>query len=131
MLGGVTVALVVIFVVYPLGRVLAEGFLKRGEVDFAAWVSVSTKPVYLRVLWNTLLLGTITAASTTVAGFVTSFTLIRARPWAPVALIVRGLVLLPMIAPPFALGLAAILLFGRSGLITRGIFGIEIGRAHV
>ena len=83
MLGGLTVALVAIFVVYPLGRVLAEGFLKRGEVDFAAWVSVSTKPVYLRVLWNTLLLGAITAASTTVAGFVTSFTLIRARPWAP------------------------------------------------
>jgi iron(III) transport system permease protein len=125
MLGGLTVASVVVFVVYPLSRVLAEGFLKRGEVDFAAWVSVSTKPVYLRVLWNTVLLGTITAASTTVAGFVTAFTLIRARPWAPVALVIRGLLLLPMIAPPFALGLAAILLFGRSGLITRGVFGIE------
>ncbi len=125
MLGVLTVALVVVFVVYPLGRVLAEGFLKRGEVDFAAWVSVSTKPVYLRVVWNTLLLGTITAASTTVAGFVTAFTLVRARPWAPMALVFRGLVLLPMIAPPFALGLASILLFGRSGLITRGVLGIE------
>jgi iron(III) transport system permease protein len=125
MLGALTVALVVVFVVYPLGRVLAEGFLKRGEVDFAAWVSVSTKPVYLRVVWNTLLLGTITAASTTLAGFVTAFTLVRARPWAPMALVFRGLVLLPMIAPPFALGLASILLFGRSGLITRGVFGIE------
>ncbi len=124
--GLATVGLVALFVVYPLGRVLAEGFLKRGEIDLAAWVSVATKPVYLRVLWNTLLLGAITAATTTVAGFVTAFTLVRARPWGPAALAMRGLVLLPMIAPPFALALASILLFGRSGLVTRGVFGLEV-----
>jgi iron(III) transport system permease protein len=34
--------------------------------------------------------------------------------------------LLPIVSPPFALALAAIVLFGRSGLITRDLLGLDI-----
>jgi iron(III) transport system permease protein len=37
----------------------------------------------------------------------------------------RALAILPMISPPFVISLAAILLFGRSGLITRSLLGIR------
>ncbi len=41
------------------------------------------------------------------------------------------LTILPIITPPFVIGLALILLFGRSGVVTESLatlFGIEPGR---
>ena len=41
------------------------------------------------------------------------------------------LTILPIITPPFVIGLALILLFGRSGVVTEhlaALFGIEPGR---
>ena len=39
--------------------------------------------------------------------------------------VMNAIAILPIISPPFVISLSAILLFGRIGLISRGIFGIE------
>lgn len=121
----VAVGVVGVFVVFPLVKILAEGFFRRGEFSLAAYESILTRPVYHRVIQNTVVLGALVAALGTGIGFVYAYTLVRTNMpgWLRVPL--RLLVLLPIISPPFALALATILLFGRSGLITRGVLGYE------
>src|SRR5919198_5344592 len=103
----------------PRGRAVTGrlGVFRRGSFDLAAYQSVLAKPVYHRVMLNTLVLGALAAISGTVAGFLYAYTLVRARLPRPLAAYLRLMALLPIISPPFALALATILLFGRSGLI--------------
>jgi len=119
------VAAVALFVVYPLVRILAESFFRRGEFSLAAYESILTRPVYHRVIQNTLVLGVIVAIGGTAIGFVYAYTLVRVGLPRWLALPLRLLVLLPIVSPPFALALSSILLFGRSGLITRELLGLE------
>jgi iron(III) transport system permease protein len=81
------------------------------------------------VAWNTLLLALMTAASTTVLGTLMALMAERgsrrlSRPLGMVAL-------LPIITPPFVVGLGLILLFGRAGLVNQFLewaFGIAPSR---
>jgi iron(III) transport system permease protein len=47
------------------------------------------------------------------------------RTEAPMRRLIHLVALLPIVAPPFVLALAIILLFGRSGLISHGLFGLR------
>lgn len=78
------------------------------------------------VVWNTLFLGLVTATLCTVFGLALALMLTRTQSrwnkW------VRLAALLPMVTPPFVVGMGFILLFGRSGLVNTGLewaFGIE------
>jgi iron(III) transport system permease protein len=77
------------------------------------------------VAWNTLLLALMTAAGTTVLGTLIALVAERGnRRWQRPLNI---LALLPIITPPFVVGLGLILLFGRAGLVNQFLewaFGI-------
>src|SRR3546814_16980632 len=94
------------------------------------------------VAWNSLVLAILTGVSTTVLGL--AFALIATRTSFPMKRSLRVLTVLPIITPPFVIGLAVILLFGRSGAVTQflevtfaipasrwvyGLPGISIGKA--
>ena len=60
-----------------------------------------------------------------------AFALVATRTSFPAKRLLRQLTLLPIITPPFVVGLAIILLFGRSGTITQFVadaLGLEAGR---
>jgi iron(III) transport system permease protein len=119
-----TTGSVLLFVLYPLWEILSEGFFNRqGEFSMAAYISILTRPVYQTVIYNTLILGTIAACFGSAVGFLYAYTLVRVR--SRLGRPLRVIALLPLVSPPFAVGMAIILLFGRSGLITRGVLGIE------
>jgi iron(III) transport system permease protein len=44
----------------------------------------------------------------------------------PVKMLIHVMALLPIVSPPFALAVAAIALFGRSGMVTHDIFGVRL-----
>ena len=68
------------------------------------------------VAWNTLAQATLVGVLATLLGLAFSLLALRTRlPFRPV---VRLLSLLPVITPPFVIGLALILLFGRAGMVT-------------
>src|SRR3546814_20568231 len=69
------------------------------------------------VAWNSLVLAILTGVSTTVLGL--AFALIATRTNFPMKRSLRVLTVLPIITPPFVIGLAVILLFGRSGAVTQ------------
>jgi iron(III) transport system permease protein len=89
------------------------------------------------VAWNTLVLALLTAAGTTVMGTLIALWSERLAPASAthggngrsrgLQKVLNGLALLPIITPPFVVGLGLILLFGRAGLVNQGLewaFGI-------
>ena len=70
------------------------------------------------VAWNSLFLALVVGFVTTLLGLV--FALIATRTNARFQKVLRALTVLPVITPPFVIGLAIILLFGLSGVFTQG-----------
>lgn len=138
---GLVIAVVGLFVFLPVGMILI-GALKDSDGAFAPglfvaqlfderiWGAACTySSLRCGVAWNSLLLAVLTGLSTTLLGL--AFALIATRTAFPFKRSMRVLTVLPIITPPFVIGLAIILLFGRSGTITQFIsdmFAIEPGR---
>lgn len=78
------------------------------------------------VAWNSLFLAVLVGVLTTVLGLV--FALMVTRTGFRHGKLLRALTVLPIITPPFVIGLAIILLFGLSGAVTQTfseLFGIQ------
>ncbi len=72
-----------------------------------------------RVILNTLLLALSVGAATTLFGLL--FALYSTRSTSPLRYVIRVFYILPIITPPFVVGMALILLFGRAGMINDGL----------
>jgi iron(III) transport system permease protein len=129
--------LLALFVVFPVAKSLMAAFFNEaGGVSLAAlgerigttrvWgLGCVSSGVQCGVAWNTLYLALLTAAGTTVLG--TMIALVAERGSRRVAKPLNALALLPIITPPFVVGLGLILLFGRAGLANQFLewaFGI-------
>jgi iron(III) transport system permease protein len=81
------------------------------------------------VAWNTLALALTTAIACTALGL--AFALIVTRTGFRYKRTLRLLTVLPIITPPFVIGLGLILIFGRSGLVNQtveSVFSVSLGR---
>jgi iron(III) transport system permease protein len=130
-------ALLLLFVALPVAVALAGAFLDDaghlslpGLVERIAnehtWgLSCLTSGVRCGVAWNTLFLALLTATGTTLLG--TMIALVAERGAKRMRAPVNLLSLLPIITPPFVVGLGLILLFGRAGVVNQlleSAFGI-------
>ncbi|WP_306029528.1 iron ABC transporter permease [Stappia sp. MMSF_3263] len=133
-------ALVVLFVFWPVVRMLSEAFY--GESDVAARVFIDRLlqgDIWsLACLWstarcgvapNTVILGILAAFFSTSLALGLALIAVRTNVRFPRAF--DALAILPIITPPFVIGLALIVLFGRTGIITTAmwdLFGIPRSR---
>ncbi|MFY8113657.1 MAG: ABC transporter permease, partial [Rhabdaerophilum sp.] len=81
------------------------------------------------VAWNTLALGISTATACTLLGL--CFALVVTRTGFRFGRALRLLTILPIITPPFVIGLGLILIFGRAGLVNQivaAVSGLDLGR---
>jgi iron(III) transport system permease protein len=125
---GNVVALTIVFVFFPVVTILASairdnsGVLAFGEsvakfFDLSVWgLDCLTSNLRCGVAWNTLFLAVLVGVGTTALGL--AFALLATRTATPLKGALRVLTILPIITPPFVIGLALILLFGRSGTVT-------------
>jgi iron(III) transport system permease protein len=132
-------ALLLTFIVFPVSKALVAAFYAEDGslAPMLLWERVATDRNFglgclaassgrCGVAWNTLFLGLMTAASTTILGTLMALAAERGpkslnKPFSVMAL-------LPIITPPFVVGLGLILLFGRAGLVNQFLewaFGIE------
>lgn len=133
-------ALVSIFVLYPVlsmfvvsvqdvdGSFKPDGLISNLQ-DPSIWSLACLKGGTCGTAWRTLWLALMTASGSTLLGL--AFALAATRTPLPCKKALRMLTILPIITPPFVIGLALILLFGRSGVVTEhlaALFGIEPGR---
>ncbi len=117
-------AFVFLFIAWPLLRVIWQGFFdpQTGAFDvryFQQYLDPYYQGHNFRVLRNTLSMGFFTALGGTLLGFVFAYTMVRCA--VPFPRLLHVLTLLPTISPPFAIAIAAILLFGRAGLVTKRV----------
>jgi iron(III) transport system permease protein len=134
-------ALLLLFVVYPVLRSLVAAWVN--DTGGYAWIHlldrVATERVWglacvlgegrCGVAWNTLWLALLTATGTTIMG--TLLALWAERGGTRLSRPLNILAMLPIITPPFVVGLGLILLFGRAGLFNQAMewaFGVEPGR---
>ena len=130
--------LLLLFIAYPVGKALVSAFLsEQGQWSMSALVArVGTDRIWslsclgggqrCGVAWNTLFLGLLSATGTTVLGTMMALMAERGeRRWQGA---LKALAMLPIITPPFVVGLGLILLFGRAGVVNQFLevaFGIE------
>ena len=118
--------LLALFIVFPIVKALASAFLTE-DGQFAATIvferiasernfglACLTGGQRCGVAVNTLFLGLMTATSTTLLG--TLMALMAERTNQRAARGLKVLAMLPIITPPFVVGLGLILLFGRAGV---------------
>ena len=135
------VFLVAVFVFYPIGSMFvgsvqdfdgsfnADNFIRNVQ-DPSIWsLNCVVGAGRCGVAWRTLWLAIMTGLGSTLLGL--AFALVATRTRFPFKKGLRLLTILPIITPPFVIGLALTLLFGRAGVVTQGLsdlFGIEPGR---
>lgn len=119
--------LLVIFVFAPLATILTAALYEDGVLSLAAFTRRVTAPEAWSlacvathegcgVVWNTLLLATLTGVISTGIGLF--FALLAVRGGVRAAPIFRAMTILPLITPPFVVAMALIVLFGRTGIVT-------------
>jgi iron(III) transport system permease protein len=125
----VCAALLLVFVALPVLKSLVGAFFTEdGAFSLGAlaarignervWgLNCLVGGVRCGVAWNTLFLALLTAASTTLLGTLIALWSERGARGAGKAL--NLLALLPIVTPPFVVGLGLILLFGRAGLVNQ------------
>ena len=125
---GLVVALVALFVFFPVVRVLTSA-VEDNAGNFAPGLFVTKvlAPDIWRLgclagggscgsAWNSLLLAAAVGFGSTALGL--AFALVATRTGFRAKRLLRALTVLPIITPPFVIGLAVILLFGRAGAVT-------------
>jgi iron(III) transport system permease protein len=122
------VALVSTFVFFPVATIMTSAVQdNRGDFvprllvdrlfDRSVWsLECIVGQLHCGVAWNTLFLGVAVGGATALFGL--AFALVVVRTSYRYKKLLRALTVLPIITPPFVIGLAVILLFGRSGLVT-------------
>ena len=133
--------LVAAFTFFPVSRILVSAFEDANgmwslQAIFARlfttkiWgIDCVTGGARCGVAWNTLVLALLCAIGCTVLGL--AFALIVTRTQFRHKKLLRVLTVLPIITPPFVIGLGLILIFGRAGIINQLLewgFGIVPGR---
>ena len=138
---GLVIALVVTFVLFPVSRVLISAFQNdSGHLDMAVFADKMFDDkiwglgclgggITCGVAWHSLTLSVMVGLFTTLLGL--AFALIVTRTNFRAKKLLRMLSVLPIITPPFVIGLALILLLGQSGAVTQFVahlLGITPGR---
>ena len=127
---GAVTFLVGLFSLYPLSTVLiaalqtGDGALSLARlgarlVEPKLWTlaCLTGSGRQCGVAWSTLVLALLTATGTTLLGL--AFALVATRSNFRARPLLRALTVLPIITPPFVIGLALILIFGRAGLVNQ------------
>ncbi|HEX2884285.1 MAG TPA: iron ABC transporter permease [Candidatus Limnocylindria bacterium] len=115
------VAFVMIAIVWPIVAMVGTSLSPEAFPVFERY----TVGPQGQILVNTVILGISVAAVGTLIGFLFAYVQVRVPLPRRLKQGMHVLALLPIVSPPFALALAAIVLFGRAGIITRDLLGID------
>ncbi|NBP45662.1 MAG: iron ABC transporter permease [Betaproteobacteria bacterium] len=137
--------LILLFVVYPVGLSLQAAWLdEQGAASWSAgWERMFSQriwslgclsgPLHCGVAWNTLGMGLAVGLGTTLLGLALALLGERGSSGRQTWLgpLLRLVAVLPIITPPFVVGLGLILIFGRAGLVNQFLewaFDLNPGR---
>lgn len=115
-----------LFIIYPLAILLTDSIYEDKKITFSIFSRIFQIAGFRRAINNTLRIGFISGIFATCIGFLFAYVDIYVN--------IRNIFikklfqivsLLPVVSPPFVLSLSAIMLFGRTGIITRSVFSLS------
>ena len=122
---GFLLVFLVLFIVYPLFVLLLDSFYTEGQFTLSVFTRVLNMQRFRTAFVNTVELGFITGIFSTIIGllfaYVDIYVELRSK---IIQRLFKVVSLLPVVSPPFVLSLSTIMLFGRSGIITRSLLHI-------
>ncbi len=115
-----------LFIVYPLAILLVESIQVDGSISFATFRRIFDMKMFRTAITNTLFLGLLSGIGATLIGFLFAYVDAYVDVGSKFTKKLFDIVaLLPVVSPPFVLSLSAILLFGRTGIITRNVLHLN------
>ncbi|TCV94770.1 iron(III) transport system permease protein [Luteibacter rhizovicinus] len=118
LLVSVPLAALLVFFLYPLGVIVWRSLSDvAGHFTTGNYAQLLTDPGLPRAALHSLAIGIASTATTLSLGLLVAMTLERTR--VPGKPLIRGVLLLPMLAPSLMLGLGLVCLLGHNGLIHR------------
>ncbi len=115
----------VLFIVYPLFVLLVDSFYTEGRVTLEVFQRVLSMQRFRKAFSNTAVLGLLTGLLSTAIGLLFAYVDVYVKvktKW--VERLFNVVAQLPVVSPPFVLSLSTIMLFGRSGIISRSLLHI-------
>ncbi len=114
----VLIAFLTLFILYPLAILLVDSFVTESGPTLAM-------PSFTTAITNTLAVGFLVSVVSALVGllfaYVEVYVKLKTRFMSGLFQVVS---MLPVVSPPFVLSLSIIMLFGKSGIITRYLLGI-------
>lgn len=115
----VAIAVLGVGLILPLVQLVNAALSAEG---IAALQGLVTNPTNRQTVGNTIVLG-LTVATVGV-GMAFLFAYVQARTAVPFKKVLHVIAILPVVSPPFAVATSVIVLFGRNGVISKGVFGV-------
>ncbi len=117
-------ALMIIFIIFPLMVILGRSIIMDGALKPSnVLTTLQAYPSTWRILKNSLLMASSVGVLSTAIGL--AFALVIERSRFRFKRFMQGFSLLPIITPPFVIGLAIIFMLGRTGYLTYGVFKVR------
>ena len=117
-------AVLILFCIYPIVRLFISCLTdKTGQLNLDNINYVFTKTDFFQAFWNSVKLGLFVGLMATIVGYIYAFSITRTK--LPGKKFFNIMAILPILSPPFVISLAVMLLFGRSGLITKTLLHIR------
>ena len=121
----VLLVFLILFIVYPLFVLLIDSVFSEGSFSLDVFRRVLSMERFRVAFVNTVELGLITGVLSSAIGLLFAYVDVYVKlkyKW--IEKLFNIVSLLPVVSPPFVLSLSTIMLFGRSGIISRYVFHI-------
>lgn len=116
-------AVIGVFILYPFVRLLAAAFLPDGHFSPADLKATFSNVYNMKALRNSLVLAVLVAVAGTVIGYFFALLVCRTGLPKPVKALLSGIVILPLISPPFTSSISLSMALGPNGYLLK-LFGI-------
>ena len=119
----VIAAAILVFVVYPLVKVLLASVEVDGVWTVEGYREIAERRLYRNALFNSLSVGVVVGVLSVTIGYIVAFVLTRLD--VPGKRLLHYLTILPIVSPPFVSAVSILFLFGFNGLVTRQLLGLD------
>ena len=120
----VLITFLTLFILYPLAILLVDSFVGDGSFGFGIFERIFAMPTFTKAITNTLKVGFLVGILSALLGLLFAYVEVYVRVGKFVGGLFKVVSMLPVVSPPFVLSLSMIMLFGKSGIITRFLLGI-------
>jgi len=121
----VLIAFLTLFILYPLAILLVDSVITGDGISLSVFSRVLGMKSFQTAITNTLKVGFLVGIASSFIGllfaYVEVYVKLKTRFMGGIFKVVS---MLPVVSPPFVLSLSLIMLFGKSGIITRYLLGI-------